>query len=184
MITLSSAPISQGPVYSSLAIIEPFFTQLKSMAEVMEQEYTNADNCSESAITGLLYSFVLILSRQYEYYRKKRGSSDAIIHHTYEILHRNIKNKISVGDIARSCNVSEQHLRRIYKKVTSVSPMHTLMELRIQRAKYLLVSTTYTLAKIADECGFYDASHMNKYFKEFCGISPAEYRTQNNQSQD
>ena len=91
-------------------------------------------------------------------------------------MQRNVSNKISIKEIAAACNISEQHLHRIYRKSTDKTPLQTLTALRIQKAQYLLVTTSYSLSKIAGICGFYDSSHMNKVFLKMFGVLPAEYR--------
>ncbi|MBR2877607.1 MAG: helix-turn-helix domain-containing protein [Clostridia bacterium] len=179
MITLSSLPVDNSPFYSSAELREPYFSQLKELAERLMYEYEQADEYSPSVITGLLYSFVVTFVRQFEQSNAAKALDRNILHLSSEIMQRNVANKISIKEIAAACNISEQHLHRIYRKVRNKTPLQILTDLRMQKAQYLLVTTSLSLSKIADKCGFYDSSHMNKVFRKNCGMLPAQYRKEN-----
>lgn len=181
MITLSSIPVDNSPFYSSVEVHDPYFSQLKELAERLLYEYEHADEFSPSVITGLLYSFVVTLVRQFEERVEKDSLDRSILHVSSEIMQRNISNKISIKEIARECNISEQHLHRIYKKARGTTPLQLLTDLRLRKAQYLLVTTPYSFSKIAGLCGFYDSSHMNKVFLKVLGLLPAEYRRKHKQ---
>ena len=181
MITLSSLPVDNSPFYSSVEVHAPYFSQLKEIAERLVYEYERADEFSPSVITGLLYSFVVTLVRQFEERVATHSIDRSILYVSSEIMQRNVSNKISIKEIASACNISEQHLHRVYKKVRGKTPLQTLTELRLRKAQYLLVTTPNSLSKIAGLCGFYDSSHMNKVFLKVMGILPADYRRKHRQ---
>ncbi len=181
MITLSSLPVDNSPFYSSVEMHDPYFSQLKELAERLMYEYERADEFSSSVITGLLYSFIITLVRQFEDRLATHSLDRNILHVSSEIMQRNISNKISIKEIAAACNISEQHLHRIYKKTHGKTPLQILTDLRLSKTQYLLVTTPYSLSKIAELCGFYDSSHMNKVFLKVFGILPADYRRKNKQ---
>ena len=181
MITLSSLPVDNSPFYSSVESREPYFSQLKELAERLLYEYEHADDFSPSVITGLLFSFVITMVRQFENTVAQKALDKNILHLSSEIMQRNASTKISIKEIAAACNISEQHLHRIYRKARKKTPLQILTELRTQKAQYLLVTTSHSLSKIAGLCGFYDSSHMNKVFLKVLGILPAEYRRKHKQ---
>ena len=181
MITLSSLPVDNSPFYSSVEVRDPYFSQLKELAERLLYEYERADEFSPSVITGLLYSFVITLVRQFEERVASFSTDRNILYVSSEIMQRNVSNKISIKEIAAACNISEQHLHRIYKKTHGKTPLQLLTELRLRKTQYLLVTTPYSLSKIAGLCGFYDSSHMNKVFHKVFGILPADYRRKHKQ---
>ena len=63
-----------------------------------------------------------------------------------------------------------------FKEITGMSPRQFILRQRIQVAKRLLSTTEKTVAKIADEVGFFDTSHFVKTFTAICGMSPLKYR--------
>ena len=53
---------------------------------------------------------------------------------------------------------------------------------RIERAKYLLTSSSLKMSEIAQQCGFASASYFARIFRNAEDISPAEYRQQTQQT--
>ena len=54
--------------------------------------------------------------------------------------------------------------------------MQYTIELRVQKARKLLLETDLPLLDICTECGFQDQSYFIKTFRERTGISPARFR--------
>ena len=83
-----------------------------------------------------------------------------------EYIKNNLGNKIILEDIANYCNVSTATLNRRFKKAINLSPMAYLLKSRISKAKELLESGLLNKAEIAQQCGFYDSAHLNKYLEK------------------
>ena len=89
------------------------------------------------------------------------------------------KEKLKTDDIANAMNVSYRTLARKFKKETGLSVLERLIEIRINRAKNLLVSGKTPIYEIAAECGFENEYYFSRQFKEKEGMSPMAYRIQN-----
>lgn len=87
--------------------------------------------------------------------------------------------KMKAEDVANAMNVSYRTLARKFKQETGLSVMEKLSEIRLNQAKKMLLSTDYTIYKIAQSCGFESEFYFSRYFKEKEGMSPTRYRTQN-----
>lgn len=77
---------------------------------------------------------------------------------------------------------SPTHIRRLYRERFGCSPMETLMELRIRRAKALLSGDSrspISIAQIAALSGFPDPYYFSRIFKQRVGCSPRDYRKAN-----
>jgi len=74
--------------------------------------------------------------------------------------------------------MSENTLIRQFHRYLGVSPQQHLQRLRIERACRLLLATSKTIDKIAEECGFCDRYYFSKIFKKQRGIGPAGFRKQ------
>ena len=69
------------------------------------------------------------------------------------------------------------HVRRLFREQTGLSPHSYLLNLRIDKAKQLL--TQYpkaSIAVVAANCGFQDPNYFSTCFKKKAGCSPLEYR--------
>lgn len=86
------------------------------------------------------------------------------------------KENISLDDMCDVAEVSKSYLCRIFKKKTGMSPVQYLMNIRVEEAKKLLVSTDMRIKRITNEVGFNDISYFCAVFREKVGITPDEYR--------
>jgi AraC-like DNA-binding protein len=83
---------------------------------------------------------------------------------------------ISRNDIAAAVHYSEPHFARVFKRIMGVTPGHYLSNLRLERAKLFLRSSTLSIGQIALEVGFQSFSHFTQLFKKEVGSSPSSYR--------
>ena len=65
---------------------------------------------------------------------------------------------------------------RMFRSTFHTTPHQFLLELRVQRAKQLLATTTVPIAEIAAQCGFPIPSHFTTTFRSRTGVTPTEYR--------
>ncbi len=79
--------------------------------------------------------------------------------------------KITLAQLASALHVSPSLLSHRYTEHTGKSPMLTLIDMRIQLAKNLLLHGL-KLSDIAAKTGFYDAYHLSKTFKKHTGLGP------------
>ena len=93
-------------------------------------------------------------------------------------IQENYKADFSGKYLAQLCNVSETHLRRIFKTELGKSPLKYKNELLLQEACTLLKRVELTIGEIADILGFNDIYTFSHFFKKEKGISPAHYRSE------
>ena len=82
--------------------------------------------------------------------------------------------QISLDELACVAAISKYHLCRKFGETIGVPPHVYQYQLRLNRAKRLLVEKR-DISDIAIELGFYDQSHFGKYFKKFAGATPRTY---------
>lgn len=78
--------------------------------------------------------------------------------------------------LARHLGIGYSYFRREFKRRVGVSPRHYANQLRLERARRLLGSTSQTVEAIADELGFASAFHLSSAFKRVFGLAPAHWR--------
>lgn len=83
----------------------------------------------------------------------------------------------TVEAAAGSINLSAGHLRRIFLRVRGCPPHDAFMNIRLERAKELLSTTSQDLLQIAKQCGFSSDSDFCRVFSKYCGTSPHKWRT-------
>lgn len=104
------------------------------------------------------------------------SSDDYIYSHIVSILHANIANKITVGDIADMCHYSPSFISRLFKERMGMTINNYLIKIRIEKAKRLLSETDISVYDIAFSCGFSDANYFIYSFGKNTGVSPKKYR--------
>lgn len=89
------------------------------------------------------------------------------------------QSKIQTEDISKALNTSYRTLARKFKFETGITISEKLIEIRINKAKQLLISTDLPMYKVARETGFENEFYFSKRFKQYLGIPPKEYRRKN-----
>ena len=82
---------------------------------------------------------------------------------------------LRISEVAKVCNMSMAHFRRLFMETYRLSPMQAVLSLRFQKALSLLSSREATVTKIAESCGFENVYYFSKAFKKRYGVSPKEY---------
>jgi len=94
-----------------------------------------------------------------------------------EYIHENFLSKnLSVSSLANLCSMSDTYFRKLFYKAHSTTPLKYINTLRLNYALELLNSHYYTLAEIADKCGFENVYYFSTFIKKETGKSPRQYK--------
>ena len=99
------------------------------------------------------------------------------IENIIEYMHQHFGQKITVEELAKKTNMSKSHFIRVFKKITGLSPMDYLINIRIEKAKKLLGAGTKNISEISFLCGFNSLSHFSSTFSKIVGVSPSKYNS-------
>ena len=91
-------------------------------------------------------------------------------------IEQNYNGSFTVTDLCKAANMSRSSLLKQFSTLCKCSPATYLMRVRIEKACDMLRSTNYSIARIAQDCGFYDSSHFTKSFHQTMKELPKEYR--------
>jgi AraC family transcriptional regulator len=95
-----------------------------------------------------------------------------------EWIGENLSNELSNAELAERAGVSESHFRRIFQEAMGMTPHRYVLRLRLERVHELLTRTSFSIARVAAQCGFNSQSHMTSCFSSAYGITPARARQQ------
>jgi AraC-like DNA-binding protein len=84
----------------------------------------------------------------------------------------------SLDDLAARFYITKHHLCRLFKQATGVTVVNYVNARKIRLACEKLKFTKAGIEKIALECGFHSSMYFCKLFKETFGLTPSEYRKQ------
>ena len=135
---------------------------------LLEKEYNYVN------ITNCLFDTLL------QYFKKLSGTfeQNQIVSALKDTIYRNLDNPdfLLQKELER-IGYHPDHVRRLFREETGLSPYAYLLGLRIDKAKQLLAQYPKTsVAAIAANCGFQDPNYFSTCFKKKTGCSPLEYR--------
>ncbi len=83
---------------------------------------------------------------------------------------------ISLTHLAKTFHLSTSYLSRLYHSEKGISLTERMKQLRMTRAKELLLVEGKKIQEVALELGFYNVPYFSKFFKKNIGITPQEYK--------
>jgi len=81
-----------------------------------------------------------------------------------------------LGKVALDMNITANYISHIFKASTGMSFPEYLTNIRMEKAKELLISTQEQISDISAQCGYSNVSTFIRSFKNLFGISPGKYR--------
>ncbi len=148
---------------------EEIFNQIALLSVAFEKNYYK--------IKSLLYSLVDKLSKEVfhgENSKKSQSVKNAIIKAS-KFIEENFSEDITLKDIANHVYLHPNYFLKIFKKYYGVSPNEYLNEIRIERAKYMLMATEKSVSEIALTCGFGSQTYFSSVFKKQTGSTPSQF---------
>jgi len=83
---------------------------------------------------------------------------------------------LSVPELAARAAMSERTFSRVFQKETGVGPAAFVELARVNRAKALLETSDWTMARVAERAGFGSVEGLHRAFNKRVGVTPGDYR--------
>lgn len=93
------------------------------------------------------------------------------------------KGKLDYDQIASEMSVGRAQLNRKLKAITGITTKDYILQLRISKAKNLLLDTSLTVSEIAYRCGMDDPNYFSILFRKATGMTPLAFRSQSQQTE-
>ena len=156
------------------------YASLSSLVRILFEELEKGGPNYQLSVKGLMLSVLLMVSRRSESKEislSKTPSKD-LIRLSPAISHicANYREDIAVPELAKLCNLSVTHFRRLFYRTMGRPPSEYLLEVRMRMARSLLKSTEMPVSEVSMSIGYDSLSSFNRHFKQNNGISPREYR--------
>lgn len=146
-------------VIPEVGSIETALANIKSLAQLREQ--------SARILTGALAYRDANLNRQH----------NRLIHQAKTYIARCFTQpELSLNDVAAHVNLSPSHFSVVFSQETGQTFKDYLTELRISKAKELLLTSSLRSAEISEQVGYSDPHYFSTVFKKNSGYSPSEFR--------
>ncbi|MBE6389990.1 MAG: helix-turn-helix transcriptional regulator [Lentisphaerae bacterium] len=98
------------------------------------------------------------------------------------LINRYLDEPMNNVRIARKLNISESHLRMVFRKEVGMNISSYITLQRLNMARHLLVNSSLTIAEIAEKCGFRSIYAFSAFFRKKTALPPLRYRNGNRKS--
>lgn len=149
---------------------------LKSLFTNIHNEYNTPSFRQIVASKKLLYDiFDVIISEEMKksIYHAEYSALSASIKYLESNYHRP---DISIDYLANLSNYTPAHFITLFKRIFYVTPQKYLTDLRISKAKELLLYSSYSITEIASMTGYSCPAYFSAAFKTTTGIAPSTFR--------
>lgn len=93
-----------------------------------------------------------------------------------ELMEQNIEEPVSPAELAKQVGLSARQIERLFKRYVLRTPKRYYLELRLQKARLLLLQTDMSVINVALSAGFSSPSHFSKCYRAFYGRTPYRER--------
>ena len=91
-------------------------------------------------------------------------------------IQEHLEQEVSLSVLAEEFHLNSQYISQLFKNEIGVGFLAYLTNVRMEKAKKLLISTPLSIAEVADRVGYGDYRVFTKVFKKTEGITPSQYR--------
>ena len=113
--------------------------------------------------------------------RARLGVQNSKVLTIIELMEANLTEPLSLVEIAEAVGLSRRQIERLFRQEMGRSPARYYLEIRLDRARHLLIQSTMPVVEVAVACGFVSASHFSKCYRELYARSPQQERADRKQ---
>jgi len=126
----------------------------------------------------LLVQFFLLMARQYRslYQQEARTVNHPYVVQVLAYMQDNLAEPLTAAQCAQLVHIQPTYLHRLLRRHTGQSFLSLLRQMRMEQAKKLLASSTYSILDIATAVGYSSQQYFTQLFLRCVGMSPIAYR--------
>lgn len=179
------------PIMNGLKVIQCSRLKHPDMAFVIVSGYDDFDYCRQ-ALKLKITDYILKPVNYEEFGNciehlkislfQNQTRKEEVISHQRSIvsitkfLQDHLEEDLSLNILADEFHLNPQYISQLFKTEIGVGFLTYLTNIRIEKAKKLLLSTDESISNISSQCGYYDYRVFTKVFKKHEGITPSQYR--------
>lgn len=113
-------------------------------------------------------------------FKGQKDHPDETIKKAQDFIEKNVREKISVDQLAGMLSIGRRNLERRFKKATSNSVVEYMQRVKIEAAKQRFETSAENVNEVMYNVGYNDPKAFRNIFKRFTGLSPASYKNKYN----
>jgi len=134
---------------------------------------TNFRNFSVDELENFFYNLITEVCGQIS--RTRKDDRKKAVDMARQIIARNYHADLSIERIAKELHYSKNYFGQLFKQEMGMSVNEYINQVRVQKAKALLLDGQLRIGQIAEMVGFSDQQYFSRIFKKIVGCMPSEY---------
>lgn len=114
--------------------------------------------------------------RQYIPLRAQIGLSHRSLIRVAQLMEDHVEKPLPLDRIARATGLSRRQIERLFRRHLNCVPKRYYLEMRLRRARELLLQTAMPITDVATSCGFQSPPHFSKCYRRQFGHPPSAER--------
>jgi AraC-like DNA-binding protein len=168
----------QHPIFAGkqsvlhIGVHEEIIDTYYKVFDLVQEEQPGFQQIASGLIVKML-GYLISFEKQKEFTGKRIAG---IIEDARFRIRQNVDQELDMTLMAREYNIGYSYFRKMFKNYTGMAPHKYHLELKIMRAKELLLVTDKSVKEISYELGFQTIHYFSRLFKNKVGKSPTEFR--------
>ena len=164
--------ISKESQILDIGINEELASLFARALEVAEADKTAAQQYLSGIVLHIMGAVLAISqNKRYEVDNAAQKIESAKI-----IMHENVYKDIDPEELAMKLGISYSWFRKVFKEYTGYAPAKYFQELKLRKAKQLLIESSMSVKEICYELNYTSTEHFFSVFKKRTNFTPTEYR--------
>lgn len=161
--------------------ISAHWNEIENFLERIQQEINTEALLWENAVLSIINELLILILRftnlnnLHTEGTMPTTHSNRIVWLVRQYMEQYYAEPITLNMLAEKFYINKFYLERCFKQIVGCTPLAYLKNVRIDRAKTLLLSTDFTISEISLQVGFASASHFAKTFQKVTGMTPSAF---------
>ena len=168
----AQAKLQRAGGFLDIGINEELASLFARALEVAEADKTAAQQYLSGIVLHIMGAVLAISqNKRYEVDNAAQKIESAKI-----IMHENVYKDIDPEELAMKLGISYSWFRKVFKEYTGYAPAKYFQELKLRKAKQLLIESSMSVKEICYELNYTSTEHFFSVFKKRTNFTPTEYR--------
>lgn len=141
------------------------------MLHLIEQDH--GSDLSQAVADQMVYSAARAATAEQKVsLQSRQGMRNPHLARAIQMMRDHLDDPVTHTALAEATGVSVRQLERLFGKYLNASPKKFYMELRLERARHLLLQTEMSVMDVALACGFESSGHFSRVYRAAYGVTP------------
>lgn len=166
----------ENPIIQSDERFPILYNIFDLMFLTLSSGYAGAEESCQYFAMSLLIQVRYLLKKAKGFHDQSLDKPNILGKRIQKYIDTHYKEDISLQKISDDLNISPYYLSHVFKEMIGYSPIQYILRRRIGESQTLLITTNYSVTKIASMVGYDNPSNFNIIFTKHVGMSPRKYR--------